>query len=452
MSTMSFVNSTFPDSEVSILGLGYVGLTLGVALADTGFKVHGVEVSDAILDSLSELRAHFWERDLDEILKKVVKSGNFRFSKSYDSVPASDVYIITVGTPLDASGLVRLDMIENATHQIAENFKDGALVILRSTVRIGTARKVVKPILDKTGVSYELAVCPERTLEGNAMNELKQLPQIIGAETEDTLFRASHLFSRLTPTTVRVDKWETAELIKLVDNTYRDVTFGFANEVARICDAIGVSSYQVIQAGKLGYSRTNVAWPGPVGGPCLEKDPHILSQSAQMYGLNLDITVASRQVNERQPHETIESIVEFLLARGVDKNQTLKISILGLAFKGIPATNDLRGTVAKSIMLCLKQSFPRSSFYGFDPHVSDQDILDFGLDPVGSVEEAFQSASLVVIANNNERFKNLKIDSLSGFMNPNALVYDYWSLFIGKNLAMQNKVAYMALGNQIYSS
>lgn len=449
---MSNINKIFPDSVVSILGLGYVGLTLGVAMADAGFKVHGVEVRDSILDSLRESKAHFWERDLDETLKKVVESGNFSFSKSYKTVPSSDVYIITVGTPLDESGQVRLDMIQNATHQIAENFKDGALVILRSTVRIGTARKVVKPILDRTAVSYELAVCPERTLEGNAMNELKQLPQIIGAETEGTLFRASHLFSRLTPTTVRVDKWETAELIKLVDNTYRDVTFGFANEVARICDAIGVSSSQVIQAGKLGYPRTNVAWPGPVGGPCLEKDPHILAQSAEMYGVSLDVTVASRRVNERQPVETVESIAKFLLSKGVDNSQTLKICILGLAFKGIPATNDLRGTVAKSIMLSLKQSFPHSRFFGFDPHVSDQDILDFGLEPASSIEEVFASSNLVIIANNNERFKSLKIDALSRSMQHNALVYDYWGLFVGKNLAMQNKVTYMALGNQTYSS
>jgi UDP-N-acetyl-D-mannosaminuronic acid dehydrogenase len=449
---MKEVNKTFPDSVVSILGLGYVGLTLGVAMADAGFKVHGVEVRDTILDSLQKYKAHFWEQDLDETLKKVVESRNFSFSKSYDAVPPSDVYIITVGTPLDDSGQVRLDMIQNATHQIAENFRDGALVILRSTVRIGTARKVVKPILDIKEISYELAVCPERTLEGNAMNELRQLPQIIGAETESTLFRASHLFSRLTPTTVRVDKWETAELIKLVDNTYRDVTFSFANEVARICDAIGVSSAQVIQAGKLGYPRTNVAWPGPVGGPCLEKDPHILSQSAEMYGINLDVTVASRRVNERQPIETVESILKFLLAKGVNRNEVLKISILGLAFKGVPATNDLRGTVAKSIMTCLKQSFPHSRFFGFDPHVSDQDILDFGLEPAKSIEEAFYSSNLVVIANNNEQFKSLKIDSLSCSMRPMALVYDYWGLFVGKNLAMQNKVAYMALGNQTYSS
>jgi len=448
---MCDVNRLFPDSTVSILGLGYVGLTLGVAMADVGFKVHGVEVRDSILDSLVKCKAHFWERDLDEMIKRVVECGNFSFSKNYEAVPPSDVYIITVGTPLDASGQVRLDMIQNAAHQIAENFKDGALVVLRSTVRVGTARNVVKPILDNAGVSYELAVCPERTLEGNAMNELRQLPQIIGAEAEGTLFRASHLFSRLTPTNIRVDKWETAELIKLVDNTYRDVTFGFANEVARICDAIGVSSSQVIHAGKLGYQRTNVAWPGPVGGPCLEKDPHILSQSAQMYGISLDVTLASRRVNERQPFETVQSIVKFLLAKGLGKNHTLKISILGLAFKGVPATNDLRGTVAKPIMSCLKLSFPHSRFFGFDPHVSDEDILEFGIDPVGSVEKAFDASNLVIIANNNEQFRSLKIDTLSSSMRPNALVYDYWGLFIGKNLVMQNKVTYMALGNQICS-
>jgi UDP-N-acetyl-D-mannosaminuronate dehydrogenase len=171
-----------------------------------------------------------------------------------------------------------------------------------------------------------------------------------------------------------------------------------------------------------------------------------------MYGVNLDVTVASRRVNERQPLETVESIVKFILAKGVNRNEVLKISILGLAFKGVPATNDLRGTVAKSIMSCLKQSFPHSRFFGFDPHVSVQDVLAFGLEPVKSIEEAFDSSNLVVIANNNEQFKSLKIDTLSSSMKPMALVYDYWGLFVGKNLAMQNNVAYMALGNQTYSS
>ena len=106
---MCDVNRLFPDSTVSILGLGYVGLTLGVAMADVGFKVHGVEVRDSILDSLVKCKAHFWERDLDEMIKRVVECGNFSFSKNYEAVPPSDVYIITVGTPLDASGQVRLD-------------------------------------------------------------------------------------------------------------------------------------------------------------------------------------------------------------------------------------------------------------------------------------------------------------------------------------------------------
>jgi UDPglucose 6-dehydrogenase/UDP-N-acetyl-D-mannosaminuronic acid dehydrogenase len=171
-----------------------------------------------------------------------------------------------------------------------------------------------------------------------------------------------------------------------------------------------------------------------------------------MYGVTLDVAVASRRVNERQPVETVESIVQILLSKGVDKNQALKISILGLAFKGVPATNDLRGTVAKSIMLCLKQNFPFAQFYGFDPYISDGDILDFGLKPTYSIEEAFDGATLVIIANNNEKFKNLRIDALSSSMKPNALVYDYWGLFIGKNLAMKNKVSYSALGNKTYYS
>ncbi len=137
------------------------------------------------------------------------------------------------------------------------------------------------PILQEVGVPFEIAFCPERTIEGNALAELRRLPQIVGADKVETAMRATRLFMETTPTVVRVRSIEAAEMVKLIDNTSRDLIFAFSNEIAQACDAVGVSAIEVINAGKLGYPRTNLPLPGPVGGPCLTKDPYILAQSVE---------------------------------------------------------------------------------------------------------------------------------------------------------------------------
>ena len=299
------VDISFRDGHVCVLGLGYVGLTLAVAMADVGFKVLGVEIRDDVLDLLGKGQPHFHEPGLAEKLRRTVRSGAFRFAKQIPFGWGGSVYIITVGTPVDAECKVRLGMIEAVSREVAAHIKDGDMVIVRSTVKLATTDKVVAPILDQAGVHYDIAFCPERTLEGKALVELHQLPQIVGAKSRAASVRASQLFQFLTPTVVRVSDAETAEMIKLIDNAQRDVQFAYANEVARACDAIGISAAEVIRAGKLGYPRTSLPMPGPVGGPCLEKDPHILAEGLRSRGLEPEITVAARRVNERQPAEAV---------------------------------------------------------------------------------------------------------------------------------------------------
>ena len=338
-------------------------------------------------------------------------------------------------------------MISNAVQQIANHMNDGALIILRSTVKIGTARNVITPILEKTGKKFEIAVCPERTLEGQALDELNFLPQIIGADSQSALFRAGKIFNFLTPTILKVSSLEASEVIKLVDNTYRDVMFGFANEVARVCDAVGISAHEVIRTGKLGYERTNVAFPGPVGGPCLEKDPHILVESARSYGIDLDITPASRRINERQPLEVVNFIKK---TSRLKKDFPLhpKISLLGIAFKGKPETNDLRGSVAKPILDLIKKEFPDSILQGFDPVVSNKDIAEFGLIPVSGINEAFKGVSIVIILNNHPFFSQISIDEKVEIMHSDGFIYDLWGLFNGLEHNCLSGVSYYALGSQ----
>ena len=437
----------FSDKRVCVLGMGYVGLTLSVAMARVGFSIHGLEVRNDVIKSLKKGKAHFWEKNLDINLNQAVINGNFTFSKDLNESIDTSVYIVTVGTPLDSENRARLDMIMNASQQIANHMSDGALVILRSTVRIGTARNIITPILEATGKKFEIAVCPERTLEGQALDELNTIPQIIGADSQDTLFRAGKIFNFLTPTILRVSSLEAAEVVKLVDNTYRDVMFGFANEVARLCDAVGISAYEVINLGKLGYERTNVASPGPVGGPCLEKDPHILAESARLYGVDLDITLASRRVNERQPIEVVNFIEE--ISRTIkDFPEKPIISLLGIAFKGKPETNDLRGTVAKPILDLIRQAFPDSILRGFDSIVAHKDIEDFGLVPMRTIDAAFRDANVVIILNNHPVFSQISLDEKFTIMANDGFIYDLWGLFSGQDVKGFEGLSYYALGSQ----
>lgn len=415
--------------DVGIVGLGYVGLTLATAMADVGYKLVGLERRPEVVDLLKAGKPHFQEVGLDHILKNVIAEGRLAVREQFDPSDRCDAYIITVGTPLDANGMARLDMIESATRQVADSMPDDALVILRSTVKVGTSRNVVAPILAASGKRFKIAMCPERTLEGNAMQELRQLPQIIGADDTDTRERAARLFSKLTKQVLTVSSLEAAEVIKLADNTFRDVRFAFANEIARLCDAVGVSANEVIGIGKLGYSRTNIALPGLVGGPCLEKDPHILRQSAHECGIELEITRAAREVNERQPLECAKWMVSELERRNIADAPT--VSFLGLAFKGVPEADDLRGAMSLHVIRHMRDLLPDAKFKAYDPVVSAKDIeaLNIGLEVCDDLKGALHEVDLAVITNNHPKLASIGFSTMVDHLSPDGFVYDFWNHF-----------------------
>jgi UDP-N-acetyl-D-mannosaminuronic acid dehydrogenase len=439
---------SFHDKHICVIGLGYVGLTLAVAMADTGFQVHGVEIRAEVIEGLKKGEPHFWEPRLREKLDRVIKRGKLTFSQSLDKNVKASVYIITVGTPLDKNGNARLGMAEDATRQVVSHMQDGALIILRSTVKLGTARNVVKPILEASGKTFEIAFCPERTLEGRALIELHELPQVIGADDANTRWRCQQLFGRMTPTTVAVNSLESAELVKLVDNTFRDLSFGFANEIAKLCSRVGISAREVIRAGKLGYPRTSVALPGPVGGPCLEKDPHILAESAKQWGVEMPITLAGRRTNEEQPAD-IAFIAKSRADRLKNFSRKPKISLLGLAFKGVPATDDLRGTMAMPIYKALEAVFPDADIRCFDPVVTPAATKEFfGLESFDSLKDAFEGADLVMIMNNHGVFQQMDLGALAHGMNRPGIVYDLWNMHDDVAEAMPEGVIALALGSE----
>ena len=440
------MNSQWEEHQpVVILGLGYVGLTLSVVMAEMGFRVIGVEIRQEIVDLVNQGIPHFFETQMEQRLKAVIEKGKLAAHREIPKNLDARNYIITVGTPLLEDKSIRLDMIDHAAKEIAECMPDDSLVVMRSTVKVGTTRNVVCPIMKETGKKFHLAFCPERTLEGKALAELAELPQIIGGMDKAANLRATQIFQRITPTIVQVGSVETAEMIKLVDNTSRDVIFAYANEIASLCDVVGANVLEVVQAGKKGYPRTNVALPGLVGGPCLTKDSYILDQSVAGFGIRPSIIMEGRKTNEDQP----VYVANFLkpLADKFEWPEDMKVSLLGLAFKGKPATDDLRGTMALPVLNALKAVFPRASYWGFDQVVSRKDTKGIGLLYAESIAQALEGAHLTLIVNNHSIFEQFGVSQKTRLMAIPGLVYDFWNTLNIENTQFADGVYYISTGN-----
>jgi nucleotide sugar dehydrogenase len=442
---VTLVPAEYPDRTITIMGLGYVGLTLATVMVEAGFTVHGIEIRDEVLSKLQRGVPHFSEPDIGVRLQRALENGRLRVSRTIPEDAGSSVYIITVGTPIGPDGRSRMDMVSAVATDVARRLRDGDLVVLRSTVKIGCTRSLVQPILAASGKRFDLAFCPERTVEGQALEELRWLPQIVGGDTYNAAVRAGQLFQFITPTVVRVGSIETAEMIKLVDNAQRDVHFAYANEIARLCDALGISATEVIAAGKLGYPRTNLPMPGPVGGPCLEKDSYILAESAEPYGVVPEITLAARTINKRQFAESVRHI-QHLTAGLSGFPAAPTVALLGLAFKGRPPTDDLRGTTARLLLDELKARFPDGRFRGFDAMVEPAAIRDFGLEPC-SLAESFAGADLVVMHNNHPVFSTMPVETLAASMARPGLIYDFWNHYQQARLRLPEGILYSAVGN-----
>jgi UDP-N-acetyl-D-mannosaminuronic acid dehydrogenase len=434
-------NQKSDHENVCVLGLGYVGLTLAVIMAESGFDVTGVEINPSTLSTLQSGKAHFYETGLTARLNRQLKLGRLYVTNDIREASKCQTFIITVGTPLDQSGFPQLGMVQRAAKEIASVMEDGSLIVLRSTVKVGTTRNIIQPVLHGSGKAFRLAYCPERTVEGRALEELRSLPQIVGGLGEEDVWRATDIFQRITPTTIRVSQLETAELIKLLDNSYRDLFFSFGNEVALLCDTLKLDAMEVINAANTGYERTNIAKPGLVGGPCLEKDPHILAFSLAPFGAKAQLISAGRALNESLPEYIAKCIVDASPLR-----PDARITICGLAFKGRPETNDLRGTPAKYVLNALKKVFPDATYYGQDYAVSEDALRGFGLEPV-SIQDAFRDKDLVIIANNNVKYESLELDEMISTMARPGIVFDCWNVLPVSQFAIPDGVLYMSLGH-----
>ncbi|NQU04312.1 MAG: nucleotide sugar dehydrogenase, partial [Syntrophaceae bacterium] len=346
--------------KICMLGLGYVGLTLSLVLAEVGFKVYGYDVNDEVIQNVTKGISPFHEDGLEAYLHRHI--GKNLVPVSNLSAVDADVYIITVGTPIDGkTKKPRIDYIEKAATDIAARLRKDDLVVLRSTVPVGVTRNIVMPILSENsglevGLEYFLAYAPERTVEGRAIPEIRELPQVVGGYNEKSTMLVERLFREVTSTIIDVGSLESAEMVKILNNTFRDVKFGYANEMALICKELGLDMVKIVNAANLGYTRDRIPLPSPgVGGACLTKDPYLLIESCKGIKFQPEIVRQSRMINEFIPRKITEEILEQI--EDLEKSrEKIKIFIIGFAFKGEPETSDMRGSTTIDLLNNFKEN------------------------------------------------------------------------------------------------
>ncbi len=427
-------------STVGIVGLGYVGLTLAVTLARKGFTVHGVDSSPRVLEALAQKRPHLFEPGVEEGLQAYL--GERLFVGPTLPERGIEAVILCVSTPVDPENHApQLENLRLAARHIAERCADGTLVIVRSTVPVGASRAVVLPELKAKWRRPRLAFAPERTIQGQALRELEELPQVVGGLDGESLDLAAALFSRVTRKIVTVASLEAAELVKLVNNCHTDLIYSYGNEVALMAERWGLDPLEVIRAANLDYPRPDLAKPGFVGGGCLSKDPYILMSAAAAAGYEPWLVGRARGLNERLPIHVAERLVGLIReTRG--RAEGARLAVFGWAYKGWPPTDDMRGTPIEPMLPIFRAA--GLTLRGHDFLVRPEVIRSLGAEPM-TPEAAFAGADAVLVVTNHPEYAKLDLGRLLPTLKRPAALFDAWRI-LDEEVVRAAGVRYAGIG------
>ena len=427
-------------NSVNIYGLGYVGLTFGLFLADKNIKVYGYDTDKIKVNSLNKKRLYFFENDLNNIFEKNLNKNFFVSSKINTS---SKIHIVCVGTNIDKNKKIINTQLNSSLNTLSRFITEGSLILIRSTVPVGYTENHICKILErktklKAGVNFFIANIPERTLAGNAIKELNQLPQILGGINQSSINVAEQFLKKTQIDIVRVENSKIAEMAKLANNSIRDLNFAFSNELARLCEIYNLDIYKTINASNLGYPRNIISLPSPgVGGSCLTKDPFLLSKSDRKK--NNNIFKNSRYFNEQFLNFQINRILKIL--KKFKKKKKLNVLICGLAFKGFPETSDIRNSISVTFANKLNK---KNKVFIYDP-VINLKILDKKKFNYIKSLNVIKNIDAVLFLNNNPSFNKINIKKMLSKLNPNPIIFDGWNIFDPSNFEGISKNVYVSL-------
>jgi UDP-N-acetyl-D-mannosaminuronic acid dehydrogenase len=415
-------DTPLPDADVLIVGLGYVGLTLAVGLAEAGANVVGFDVSAARSADLGSGDLPFYEPGLAETVAALPPHRLRATNTLPDVLPPATV--ICVGTPIvEATRQPDLTALKQVAGALREQISDGQLVVLRSTVPVGTSRRVIVSALQERAPHVRFAVCPERTIQGQALRELRELPQVIGGLDAASAEAASQLFRPLSPRQARVSSIEAAEMVKLVNNCHTDTIYGFGNEVALLAEALGLDAGEVIGAANIDYPRPDLNQPGFVGGGCLTKDPYLLMASTAEHGHVPELVSAARRLNEAVPEHQVDRLLRALKNR--PEPTSPRVLVCGLAYKGTPPTDDTRGSPAPPVIARLRD-------HGVDvvahDHMVTSEVAERMGAPLVDLADGFAGSDGVIVLTNHPGYAAFDARAAVATMRRPGVVVDGWGV------------------------
>ena len=403
---------------VSIIGLGYIGLPTAAVLASKRVKVVGVDVNQHAVDIINQGKIHIVEPELDILVHKAVQNN---YLKAVTKPEKADVFMVAVPTPFKDNYEPDLSYIKSAAKAIATVLERGNLVILESTSPVGTTEKMMewmreeRPDLsfpkfgdDKFRADIAVTHCPERVLPGQVVRELVENVRIIGGVTTQCAERARELYKIFVEADCLITDCRTAELSKLVENSFRDVNIAFANELSLICDKLDINVWELIKLANR-HPRVNILQPGPgVGGHCIAVDPWFIVNSTPD---EAKLIRMARLVNDSKPIFVLNKVNQAVQAIGKDTSE-LSIACLGLAFK--PDIDDLRESPALSIAQKIG-SISFSSIFLVEPNIDHlPNSFDSDNTELIGLERAVKSADIIVLLVDHASFKSMDLSLLSG--------------------------------------
>lgn len=358
--------------RIGVVGLGYVGLPLAVEKAKAGFRTIGFDVQSEKVKHVNEGFNYIGDV-VDEDLDSLVESGMLSATSDFSFVKDVDFVAICVPTPLDAHQQPDISCVRSSTEDIAKHLTPGTMVVLESTTYPGTTEELIRPILEKgsgltCGEDFYLGFSPERVDPGNLVYKTKNTPKVIGAIGQDALDCIAAVYEAVLEGGIKkVSSPAIAEMEKILENTYRNVNIGLVNELAILCDRMGIDIWEVIDAAKTKPYGFTAFYPGPgLGGHCIPLDPYYLSWKAREYGFHTSMIESSMMINDRMPEYCVDRVARVL--NGNEK--ALKgshVLVLGVAYK--QDIDDYRESPALSVIDILEQRGARVSY--FDPWVPE---------------------------------------------------------------------------------
>jgi UDP-N-acetyl-D-mannosaminuronic acid dehydrogenase len=399
------------NNDIVIIGLGFVGLTLGLKLSEYALVI-GIEKDLNKVNLINNGIPHFHEEGIENVLTKAINNQSFlaiNELNKYKRSRTKTVFIITIGTPVNKNENSVSSIVLDLLKDLITIIKDEDVIILRSTVSVGTT-DFVNQWFKNNNKNIHVAFCPERTIEGKAFLELSSLPQIISGTTDVAINESKTLFSLFAKNIILASSTRIAELAKLSSNIERDVYFSFANELGFVSKKLNLDFSELKTLVSTDYPRSYLKEVGPVAGPCLEKDTYILKQSFQD-NLNMDLIETARTLNENWIFKVCDEILKSF-------SQSNVICLTGLAFKGNPSTDDMRGSLAIPMYNYLIQKGIIVKL--FDPTIEKQELIKYFViddsNVLNSWDDVVNYCDLIILQNGSpnicKQCKNLNVKFL----------------------------------------